>query len=81
MDNEEGVRYQVLKVYKRRELACEDLVLYNLDNLNIEGRTIDSMNLKDVLGYPIWLGKRNEKYQVIPDENMRLEASEKRQML
>ena len=66
MDNEEGVRYKVLKVYKFRGLACVDRILYDPDDPNAVGGMIDTVHLLDVLGYPILLGKQNMRYQPVP---------------
>ena len=66
MDIEEGVRYRVLKVYQFKGLNCVDRVLYDPDDPNAEGGTYDTVHLKDVLGYPILLGKRNKDYQPAP---------------
>jgi hypothetical protein len=66
MDNEEGVQYKVLKVYKHKGLACVDRVLFDPDVPNAEGGMIDTVHLLDVLGYPILLGKQNVRYQPVP---------------
>jgi hypothetical protein len=63
MDNDEGVLYKVLKVYKKRDLAVVDRVLYNPANPSDPGGTIDTVFLGDVIGYPIILGKSNPRYQ------------------
>ena len=62
LDNDEGVRYKVLKVYKSKGLNVVDRVLYNPDVPNAVGGTIDTIHLLDAVGYPILLGKQNPAY-------------------
>ena len=63
LDNDEGVQYRVVKVYKSRGLAVVDRVLYNADNPRAVGGTLDTVFLDNVIGYPIILGKSNPNYQ------------------
>jgi len=63
MDNEEGVTYKVIKVYSSKGLAVVDRVLYDPNRSNEKGGVIDTVHLKDVLGYPILLGKQNPGYR------------------
>ena len=63
MDNEEGVTYKVIKVYSSKGLAVVDRVLYDPNRSNEKGGVLDTVHLKDVLGYPILLGKQNPGYR------------------
>jgi len=66
MDNDEGVLYKVLKVYKKRDMAVVDSidrVFYSPENPSDPGGTIDTVFLGDVVGYPVILGKENPRYQ------------------
>jgi len=62
MDNDEGVMYRVLKVYKSRGLVVVDRVLFDQANPSDPGGTIDTVFLRDILEYPIVQGGANPKY-------------------
>jgi hypothetical protein len=65
LDNDEGVQYRVVKVYKSRGVAVVDRVLYNANNPRAIGGTLDTVFLDNVIGYPIILGKSNPNHQRI----------------
>jgi hypothetical protein len=55
LDNEEGVQYKVLKVYKHKDLACVDRVLFDPDVPNVEGGMINTVRLGRIrLPYFAW---------------------------
>ena len=62
MDNEEGVQYRVLKVYKSRDMAVVDRILYDPEHPDAPGGIIDTVFLGDVIGYPIILGGVNPRF-------------------
>jgi hypothetical protein len=59
-DEQEGVNYRVLKVYKSKGLVIVDRELY--DPPNLKRRVIDTIHLGDALNMPIMAGTRNPKY-------------------
>ena len=48
LDNDEGVQYRVVKVYKSRGVAVVDRVLYNANNPRAIGGTLDNVFLDNV---------------------------------
>ena len=63
MDNDEGVLYRVLKVYKSRDMAVVDRILYDPEHPDATGGIIDTVFLGDVIGYPIIQGGVNPRYR------------------
>ena len=67
-DNEEGVQYRVLKVYSSKGLVIVDRELYDPRNPDVTNK-IDTVNLGDVLSYPILAGVSNPTYRaILPDD-------------
>ena len=66
-DNEECVCYKIIKVYSLRGVASVDRVIYDYENPDAVGGTIDTIFLNDAIGYPILLGKENPEF--IPPES------------
>ena len=64
MDNDEGVRYKVVRVYTHKGLVVVDRVLYDPEHRDVSESPIDTVHLKEVLNYPILEGAQNPNYQV-----------------
>ena len=62
-DNVEGVQYKVLKVYVHKGLVVVDRVLFDPNLPEHISNIIDTVHLRDVLGYPIISGKTNVRYR------------------
>jgi hypothetical protein len=62
MDNDEGILYKVLKVYRKRDAFVVDRVIFETDKPNNPGGITDCVYLSDILQYPIILGKSNPRH-------------------
>jgi hypothetical protein len=62
MDNDEGILYKVLKVYRKHGAVVVDRVIFETDKPNKPGGIIDCVYLSDILQYPIILGKSNPRH-------------------
>ena len=62
MDNDEGILYKVLKVYRKRDAVVVDRVIFETDKPNNPGGITDCVYLSDILQYPIILGKSNPRH-------------------
>ena len=62
LDNDEGVQYKVLRVYKEKGFVIVDRDLYFPDKKpNEKPNLVDVVYLQDVINYPIILGKKTPK--------------------
>jgi hypothetical protein len=61
-DEQEGVNYRVLRVYKSKGLVVVDRELN--DPLIVKRRDTNTIHLGDALGMPIMAGKSNPRYSV-----------------
>ena len=71
MDNEEGVLYKVLRVYKFRNNAVVDRVLFLADRPNEKGGVIDMVFLDNIVEYPVLQGRANPRHL----ESVQLDAN------
>jgi hypothetical protein len=61
MDNEEGLMYKILRVYKLKGVPVVDRELFLSDKPNSSPSTFDIVYLDNVVGYPILRGNINSR--------------------